>query len=71
MDASFQIKKNSQTKDSVFRYVADLHRDLSKETGAILDVSLVSVPKNSMLGALRGSDSIFLKFTQKVTAINP
>ncbi len=50
-------KKKNQSKDSVFRYVADLRRFV-KETGALLDVSLVSVPKNSMLGALKGSDSI-------------
>lgn len=64
LDVPFQIKKKNQSKDCVFRYVADLHGDLSKETGALLDVSLVSVPKNSMLGALRGSDSIFEIYTE-------
>ncbi len=64
LDVPFQIKKKNQPKDFVFRYVADLHGDLSKETGALLDVSLVSVPKNSMLGALRGSDSIFEIYTE-------
>jgi len=64
LDVPFQIKKKNQTKDFVFRYVADLHGDLSKETGALLDVSLASVPKNSMLGALRGSDSIFEIYTE-------
>ncbi len=64
LDAPFQIKKKNQATDTVFRYVADLHGDLSKETGAILDVSLASVPKNSMLGALKGSDSIFEIYTE-------
>ncbi len=64
LDVPFQIKKKNQSKDSVLRYVADLHGDLSKETGALLDVNLVSVPKNSMLGALRGSDSIFEIYTE-------
>ena len=64
LDVPFQIKKKNQPKDCVFRYVADLHGDLSQETGALLDVSLVSVPKNSMLGALKGSDSIFEIYTE-------
>ncbi len=64
LDVPFQIKKKNQAKESVFRYAADLHGDLSKETGALLDVSLVSVPKNSMLGALKGSDSIFEIYTE-------
>ena len=64
LNAPFLIKKKNQRKDYVFRYVADLHGDLSKETGALLDVSLVSVPKNSMLGALKGSDSIFEIYTE-------
>ena len=64
LDVPFQIKKKNQPKDSVLRYVADLHGDLSKETGALLDVSLTAVPKNSMLGALRGSDSIFEIYTE-------
>lgn len=64
LDIPFQIKKKNQPEDSVLRYVADLHGDLSKETGALLDVNLVSVPKNSMLGALKGSDSIFEIYTE-------
>ncbi|WP_336375901.1 aspartate kinase [Aequorivita todarodis] len=64
LDVPFEIKKKNQAKDSVFRYVADLHGDLSKETGAILTVNLTSVPKNSMLGALKGSDSIFEIYTE-------
>lgn len=64
LDVPFQIKKKNQTKDCVLRYVADLHGDLSKETGAHLDVSLVSVPRNCMLGILKGSDSLFEIYTE-------
>lgn len=64
LDVPFQIKKKNQSKDFVFRYVADLHGDLSKETRALLNVSLVSVSKNSMLGTLKGSDSIFEIYTE-------
>ena len=51
-------------KDHVLRYVADLRGDLTKNDGAILDVKLVSVPKNSMLGQVKGSDSIFEIYTE-------
>ena len=64
LDVPFQIKKKNQKEDFVFRYVADLHGDLSRETGALLNVNLISVPKNTMLGSLRGSDSIFEIYTE-------
>src|SRR5690554_2418736 len=64
LDVPFQIKKKNLAEATVFRYVADLHGDLSKETGARLDVNLTPVPKNSMLGSLRGSDSIFEIYTE-------
>jgi len=41
-----------------------LHGDLLRENGAILEVKLVSVPKNSMLGQISGSDSIFEIYTE-------
>lgn len=64
LDVPFEIRKKNVSKDQVLRYVADLHGDLSKDDGAILNVSLVTVPRNSMLGALRGSDSIFEIYTE-------
>ena len=64
LDVPFQIKKKNLAEGTVFRYVADLHGDLSKETGARLDVNLTAVPRNSMLGSLRGSDSIFEIYTE-------
>lgn len=64
LDVPFHIKKKNQQDGFVLRYVGDLHGDLSKEDGAILDVKLVSVPKDSMLGQLKGSDSVFEIYTQ-------
>ena len=46
------------------RYVGDLYGDLSDENGAKLDVKLVSVPKESPLGALKGADSLFEIYTE-------
>lgn len=63
-DVPFHIKRVNQDPNYVLRYVGDLHGDLSKEDGAILDVKLVSLPKNSMLGQLKGSDSIFEIYTE-------
>lgn len=64
LDVPFEIRKKNVPKDHVLRYVADLHGDLSQDTGAILNVNLIAVPRNSMLGALRGSDSIFEIYTE-------
>lgn len=63
-DVPFHIKRNNQSENHVLRYVGDLHGDLSREDGAILEVKLVSVPKNSMLGQVKGSDSIFEIYTE-------
>ena len=41
--------------------ISNLH---TKEDGAILNVNLVPVPKNSALGQLKGSDSIFEIYTE-------
>ena len=57
-----EIKKN-QKPDHVLRYVGDLHGDLQKEKGE-LDVKLISVPKESALGQVKGSDSIIEIYTE-------
>ena len=57
-----EIKKN-QKAGHVLRYVGDLHGNLQKEKG-ILDVKLVSVPKESALGQVKGSDSIIEIYTE-------
>ena len=55
--------KDNQKPEHVLRYIGDLHGDLQKDKG-ILDVKLVSVPKESSLGSLKGSDSIFEIYTE-------
>ncbi len=59
----FDVIKESQKPNHVLRYIGDLHGDLQQDKG-ILDVKLVSVPKDSSLGSLKGSDSIFEIYTE-------
>ena len=63
LDIDYQKIKENQGQGYVLRYVGDLHGDLSKDKGE-LDVKLVSVPINSALGQLKGSDSIFEIYTE-------
>ncbi|SKB82019.1 homoserine dehydrogenase [Soonwooa buanensis] len=63
LDETFQKIKDEQEPDHVLRYVGDLHGDLSQDKGE-LDVKLISVPANSALGQLKGSDSIFEIYTE-------
>lgn len=63
LDSEYQKIKENQEPDHVLRYVGDLHGDLQKEKGE-LDVKLISVPANSALGQLKGSDSIFEIYTE-------
>lgn len=64
LDVPYHIKRKNLNKDQVLRYIGDLHGDLSKVDGAILTVKLVVVPKDSVLGQLKGSDSLFEIFTE-------
>jgi aspartokinase/homoserine dehydrogenase 1 len=59
----FQTKKDNQSENHVLRYVGELSGDLQQSKGE-LSVKLVSVPANSALGSLRGSDSIFEIYTE-------
>ncbi|PIF00397.1 MAG: bifunctional aspartate kinase/homoserine dehydrogenase I [Maribacter sp.] len=61
-DTFNELKKN-QKPNHVLRYVGDLHGDLRREKG-ILDVKLISVPKESALGQVKGSDSIIEIYTE-------
>ena len=63
LDQPFKSLKEAQEKNHVLRYVGDLHGDLQQNKGE-LEVSLVSVPKNSALGQLSGSNSIFEIYTE-------
>ncbi|MCB0372099.1 MAG: bifunctional aspartate kinase/homoserine dehydrogenase I [Muricauda sp.] len=63
MDEVFEKIKKEQEEGHVLRYVGDLHGDLQKDKG-ILEVKLVSVPKQSALGQVKGSDSIIEIYTE-------
>ncbi|WGH76243.1 bifunctional aspartate kinase/homoserine dehydrogenase I [Tenacibaculum tangerinum] len=63
LNATFQQQKEAQEENHVLRYIGDLHGDLQQSKGE-LDVKLVSVPINSPLGSLKGSDAIFEIYTE-------
>jgi len=63
-NAPYQKIKEAQEPDHVLRYVGDLHGDLASTNTVQLDVSLVSVPRNSALGQVKGADSIFEIYTE-------
>lgn len=63
LDATFNEVKRGQKPHHVLRYVGDLSGDLQKEKG-VLEVKLISVPKESALGQVKGSDSIIEIYTE-------
>ena len=63
-NAPYQQIKEAQEPEHVLRYVGDLHGDLASTDTVQLDVSLVSVPRNSALGQVKGADSIFEIYTE-------
>ncbi|WP_047419104.1 bifunctional aspartate kinase/homoserine dehydrogenase I [Cellulophaga sp. Hel_I_12] len=63
LDAIFNKIKKDQKPNHVLRYVGDLSGDLQKEKGN-LEVKLISVPKESALGQVKGSDSIIEIYTE-------
>jgi len=63
LDDKFNEIKKNQKEGYVLRYVGDLHGNLQKEKG-LLDVKLISVPKESTLGQVKGSDSIIEIYTE-------
>ena len=63
LDSIFEEIKKGQQPNHVLRYVGDLSGDLQKEKGD-LEVKLVSVPKESALGQVKGSDSIIEIYTE-------
>ncbi|MDR2823694.1 MAG: hypothetical protein LBB41_00670 [Prevotellaceae bacterium] len=67
LDADFHNIKENILEGNVLRYVGELSGDLQQEKGT-LEVKLVSVPENSVLGQLRGSDSIFEIYTESYGA---
>lgn len=65
LDETYTLIKSNQQGNHVLRYVGYL----STETG-ILEVKLISVPSNSALGQIKGSDSIFEIYTESY-AVQP
>lgn len=63
LDPGFQQVKNQQKEGHVLRYVGDLYGDLFQPKGN-LKVSLVSVPQESSLGSLKGTDALIEIFTE-------
>ena len=63
LDETFQKIKDAQKAGYVLRYIGDLSGDLSQDKGT-LDVKLVSIPEDSTLGHIKGSDAIFEIFTE-------
>lgn len=63
LDEKFNAIKKSQQSGHVLRYIGELSGDLQKEKGD-LEVKLVSVPKESSLGQIKGSDSIIEIYTE-------
>ena len=63
LDPIMEEVKKKQAPGHVLRFVGELHGDLQKEKGK-LDVQLISVPKESSLGQVRGSDSIIEIYTE-------
>ncbi len=63
LDDEFQKIKENQEEGHVLRYVGDLSGDLSQDKGN-LEVKLVSIPEDSTLGHVKGSDAIFEIFTE-------
>jgi homoserine O-acetyltransferase len=63
LNAVFKEKKDAQEENHVLRYIGDLSGDLFQNKGD-LDVKLMSVPKSSPLGSLKGSDAIFEIYTE-------
>ena len=59
IDRSFKIAKITQKDNHVLRYIGEF--DVEKNT---LEVKLVSEPVTSVIGQLKGSDSIFEIYTQ-------
>ncbi|WP_282123011.1 bifunctional aspartate kinase/homoserine dehydrogenase I [Algibacter mikhailovii] len=63
LDEEFEKIKDNQEEGYVLRYVGDLSGDLSQDKGH-LEVKLVSIPEDSTLGHVKGSDAIFEIFTE-------
>ena len=62
-DSVYAKIKNEQEPNHVLRYIGELSGDLQGDKGN-LEVKLVSVPADTALGGLKGSDSFFEIYTE-------
>lgn len=62
-DPIYEKIKNEQKPNHVLRYIGELSGDLQNDKG-VLEVKLVSVPSDTALGGLKGSDSFFEIYTE-------
>lgn len=62
-DPIYEKIKTDQQPNHVLRYIGELSGDLQNDKGN-LEVKLVSVPKDTALGGLKGSDSFFEIYTE-------
>jgi homoserine dehydrogenase/predicted amino acid-binding ACT domain protein len=62
-DPIYDKMKTEQKTNHVLRYIGELSGDLQHDKG-ILEVKLVSVPSDTALGGLKGSDSFFEIYTE-------
>jgi aspartokinase/homoserine dehydrogenase 1 len=62
-DPIYDKIKSDQKPNHVLRYIGELSGDLQNDKG-ILEVKLVSVPSDTALGGLKGSDSFFEIYTE-------
>lgn len=63
LDEYYLRVRQDQKPGHVLRYVGSLHGDLQEDKG-ILEVKLVSVPRDSSMGQVKGSDSIIEIYTE-------
>ncbi|WP_255498065.1 bifunctional aspartate kinase/homoserine dehydrogenase I [Flavobacterium sp. I3-2] len=63
LNEHFQTIKDSQQANHVLRYVGELSGDLHQNKG-VLETKLISIPANTALGQLKGSDSFFEIYTE-------
>lgn len=62
-DLVYDEIKSEQKPNHVLRYIGELSGDLQNDKG-VLEVKLVSVPSDTALGGLKGSDSFFEIYTE-------
>jgi bifunctional aspartokinase / homoserine dehydrogenase 1 len=62
-DSVYAAIKENQASNHVLRYIGELSGDLQGDKGN-LEVKLVSVPSDTALGGLKGSDSFFEIYTE-------